>query len=218
MTDPQSSLFPKRIIVFIALLAIVLGVAVSVVLNQPPQRPELSEATFLFPAARPMPEFQLQTHRGEPFTEASLKGKWSFLFFGFSHCPDVCPTTLHLMSQAIRQLGEQASQTQFVFVTVDPERDSVARLAEYIPFFNPNIVGLTGEPQRVARFAAEMGVPYIKVEDPEFPTDYQMEHSAKVLLVNPDAGFHALISPPFSVDALIDDWRKMAAYDRALKP
>lgn len=209
MTASNHSAFQSKIWL-IALFAALCGVAVGFFWQTKPMPPQLSEATFLFPQSRPMPSFALLNHRGEAFTNQALQGKWSFLFFGYSHCPDICPTTLHTMNQVIQRLGEDARQTQFVLVTVDPERDTVERLAEYVPFFNPQIIGVTGQPEQVRELAQNLGVPFMKVENPDAPADYKMDHSARIFLVNPNGAYHALISPPFQVDQLVSDWRKMA--------
>lgn len=194
------------------MVAITAGVASWFFLNEPVPRPELSKNIFHFPATRLVPEFELADHQGAVFDVESLRGKWSFLFFGYTHCPDICPTTLHSMAQIIDRLGEDAQKTQFVFISVDPERDTVERLAEYLPFFHPDIVGLTGTPAQVEQFAKAMWVPYMRVENPESPADYAMDHSASVLLIDPHARYHAIISPPYTVDGLIQNWRDMATF------
>lgn len=204
-------MLPSIIVVF-PMIAVVAGVSLSMMLNKPAPRPELSESVFYFPATRAVPEFQLTDHNGAVFDVDALKGKWSFLFFGYTHCPDICPTTLHSMAQMIQALGEDAAKTQFVFISVDPERDTVERLASYIPFFSPHILGVTGTPEKLEAFAQGMWVPFLRVENPESPEDYVMDHSTSILVIDPHARYHAIVSPPYTVDGVVENWRKMSTY------
>ena len=122
-------------------------------------------------------DFALTDHTGKPRTLADYKGKVVVMFFGFTQCPDVCPTTMAEMSAVMKELGPQAEQVQVLFVTVDPERDTKELLAEYVPAFDKRFVGLYGTPEQTAAVAKEFKVFYAKVEG-KTPGSYSIDHTA----------------------------------------
>lgn len=126
-------------------------------------------------------KFSLVDHHGKPVTEADYRGKWQLVFFGYTHCPDVCPTTLTVVAELMDRLGDQAKAIQPLFVSVDPERDTPATLAEYVDAFHPSIIGLSGTPEQVKDAARSFKVFYAKVGDTE---DYSMDHSAYLYVMN----------------------------------
>lgn len=141
-------------------------------------------------------EFELSSHRGGTFTKADLVGKWTLIFFGFTHCPDICPSTLATLNKVVNAMTEKEKQeVQVVLLSVDPERDTVAKLAEYVPYFNPNFIGLTGNPHQIFSLATQMGVVYSKV--PLEGDDYTVDHSGNVVLINPMGDYHGFFRPPF---------------------
>ena len=121
--------------------------------------------------------FALNDHAGKPVTLESYKGKVVVLFFGFTHCPDVCPTTMAEMSAVMKELGPDADKVQVLFATLDPERDTKELLAQYVPGFDPRFVGLYGTPQQVAATAKEFKVFYQKVPG-KTPDSYTIDHTA----------------------------------------
>jgi len=121
--------------------------------------------------------FALNDHTGKPVTLASYKGKVVVLFFGFTHCPDVCPTTMAEMSGVMKELGAQSDQVQVLFATLDPERDTKELLAEYVPAFDKRFVGLYGTPEVIAKTAKEFKVFYQKVPGSS-PDNYTIDHTA----------------------------------------
>jgi protein SCO1 len=125
--------------------------------------------------------FSLVNHRGERVTHDTFKGKATAYFFGFTHCPEVCPTTLFEMTQHLKELGPDADRLNVVFVTVDPERDTPELLKTYLESFDPRIVALTGTPEELATAARAFRIAYHKV-----PTDggYTMEHTASVIMTD----------------------------------
>ncbi len=143
--------------------------------------------------------FALTDHHGTPVTEQDYRGKFVLISFGYTFCPDVCPTTLFNVSQTLDLLGEDAGRVQSLFVTVDPERDTVEVLAEYVANFHPGIVGLTGTMEQVRAVAEAYGVRYEKVASPEAGDDYLMNHSAAIDLMGPDGDY--LASFPYIVPA-----------------
>ena len=128
--------------------------------------------------------FTLVDRTGKTVTEASLKGKWSLIYFGYTFCPDVCPTSLSVMTQALDQLGPLADRVTPVFVTVDPERDTVQQLAAYHEHFHPSFVMLTGSTAQVKDAARAYRVYYRKAES-EASTEYLMDHSSITYLMDP---------------------------------
>ena len=122
-------------------------------------------------------DFALTDHTGKPRTLADYKGKVVVMFFGFTQCPDVCPTTMAEMSAVMKELGPQAGQVQVLFVTVDPERDTKELLSQYVPAFDKRFVGLYGTPEQTAATAKEFKVFYAKVEG-KTPGSYSIDHTA----------------------------------------
>jgi protein SCO1/2 len=135
--------------------------------------------------------FSLVNHRGERVTQETFKGKATAYFFGFTHCPDVCPTTLFEMTQYLEQLGPDADRLNLVFVTVDPERDTPELLRTYLESFDPRIVGLTGTREEVAAVAKEFRISYRKV--PTENGEYTMDHTASVIVTDAQGGYVTLI-------------------------
>ncbi len=121
--------------------------------------------------------FSLTDHNGKPRTLADFKGKVVVLFFGYTQCPDVCPTTMAEMAAAMKQLGAQADQVQVLFVTLDPERDTQALLAQYVPAFDPRFLGLRGDAAATAKVAKEFKVFYAK-QPGKTPGSYSIDHTA----------------------------------------
>lgn len=122
-------------------------------------------------------DFALTDHHGKPRTLADFRGKVVVMFFGYTQCPDVCPTTMAEMATVMRELGPQADQVQVLFVTVDPERDTQALLAQYVPAFDQRFLGLYGDAAATAKVAKEFKVFYAKVSGKE-PGSYSMDHTA----------------------------------------
>ncbi|MBB3021143.1 protein SCO1/2 [Microvirga lupini] len=131
--------------------------------------------------------FKLTSHEGKPFTEADLKGKPFVVFFGFTHCPEVCPTTLYDLTQDMAALGKDGENLQAAFITVDPERDTPELMKTYLSSFDPRIVGLTGTEEEIAAAARTYKIYYRKV-----PTDggYTMDHSATLFLMDSKGEFY----------------------------
>lgn len=132
--------------------------------------------------------FNLVDQHGKAVTEADFRGQYLLIYFGYTFCPDVCPTELQSMSQALDSLGDDAMKVTPVFVTVDPERDTVDQLAGYAGHFHPRLVALTGSVEQIAAAAKEYRVYYKKVVE-EGSSDYLMDHSSIVYLMGPDGRF-----------------------------
>lgn len=133
--------------------------------------------------------FQLTDQSGQTVTEQSLKGKPTLVFFGFTHCPDICPTSLFEMSEVLRAMGKDADRINTYFISVDPERDTAAIMKDYLSSFDPHLKGLTGSPDAVAKVIAGYRVYAKKVPTKE--GDYTMDHTALIYLMDKDGNFVA---------------------------
>ena len=170
----------------------------------PAEPPALQASTALFGAERALPEFALADHTGERFTPRELHEDWTLLFFGYTHCPDICPITLATMSasiDAIAALGDEAPR--MVFVSVDPERDTPRSLRDYVGAFRGDFLGVTGPHDELARLTRALGVVYAR--DGDGP-GYLVEHSAALLLVNPKGQLQAVFGPPHEPDTIARDF------------
>lgn len=136
--------------------------------------------------------FALTDHTGRPVTEANFAGRWQLVFFGFTNCPDVCPTTLAYMASVLDLLGDRADQVAPLFITVDPARDTVPVMAEYVAAFHPRLVGLTGTEAQIAETARNFLVFYERMDEPSAPDGYLMAHAGYIYLMNPEGRFEAV--------------------------
>ncbi len=134
------------------------------------------------------PRFLLQDTNGRSVTSEDFRGRFQLIAFGFTYCPDVCPTTLVEMAAILKQLGDLADRLQPIFITVDPERDSAKVLKTYTEFFDPRILGLTGSPALIRRAADNFKIRYAKVREPG-SENYVMDHSAGMILLGPDGQY-----------------------------
>ncbi len=134
--------------------------------------------------------FMLLDHYGKLITEKDMLGSYQLVYFGYTFCPDVCPTGLQVITQALNILGDKAERIQPYFVTIDPERDTVKVMRNYVSYFDPRLIGITGSKKMIDRMAAQFKVKYEKVtEDAPSPAMYLMDHSASVYLMGPDGRF-----------------------------
>lgn len=148
--------------------------------------------------------FTLTSHRGETITDQTFRGKVQLVFFGFTHCPDVCPTALYLVSDLLERLGPRAQDVKPIFITVDPERDTPDVLAGYVAAFHPSLVGLTGTPTQIAEAAQAFRAFYRKL--PREDGDYFMEHSGSIYVMDRNGAFRGTLdiheTPEIAFDKL----------------
>ena len=137
-------------------------------------------------------KFTLINHEGKTVTQEDYKGRWQLVFFGFTNCPDICPTTLAYMGSVLDQLGSDADQVAPLFVTVDPERDTPGVLKDYVANFHPRLIGLTGNKAQVAATAEAFKVYHEKLSNEDAPDGYIMAHAGHIYLMAPDGRFDAV--------------------------
>jgi protein SCO1/2 len=148
--------------------------------------------------------FSLTDHTGRRITEKDFAGKYTLMFFGYTSCPDLCPSELQVMSAALDKLGPAADRVRPVFVTIDPERDTVAVLKAYVANFHPRLVGLTGTPEEIAAIAKAWRVYYQRPKSEAGKSDYLMDHSTFLYLMGPDGTFVKHFEYGTNVEALAE--------------
>lgn len=163
---------------------------------------------YLLETPRRFSEFELIDHRGQPITKDTFKGKWTLIFFGFTHCPDICPTTMATAAKMYKDLGEEEQDSlQIMLLTVDPERDTQEKLAAYVPYFNPDFLGVTGNPYVILKLATELNITYTKV--PLENDDYTVDHSGNFVIINPRGDYHGFFRQPIEHGNLRVAWRSI---------
>jgi protein SCO1 len=168
--------------------------------------PQLTSGTW-FPQPRPIEDFALTDENSQPFTLASLKGRPTLVFFGFTHCPDVCPTTLAKLAQIAKTAS--IANLSVVLVSVDPARDKPEQLQAYVHAFDAHFKGVTGDQAQIDKISREFGVAVARVE--LSGGDYTMDHSAAVFLLDDQARRVAVFTPPFEIQPVADDLHSVAA-------
>lgn len=153
-------------------------------------------------------DLQLTDHQGRPRKLADFHGKAVMLFFGFTHCPDVCPTALSDMARVRAQLGAEGQRVQGLFVTVDPKRDTPQLLAQYVPAFDPSFLGLRGDENATAAAAAEFKV-FFAPQKPDARGNYTIDHSGAIFVFDPQGRLRLLMRPGMGVDAMAADIAKL---------
>jgi protein SCO1 len=198
-----------KVVAAIVIVAVATGMLLArAALQGDDPAPALTKAILLKPA-KPLPDFALIDQDSKAFDRARLERHWSLVFFGFTQCPDICPATLGLLSQAQRQLAElpAAQRPQVVLVTADPQRDSAAQLGPYVRFFNPEFIGVTGSAAAIQDLARALGV---SIATRPLPNgDYTVDHSTAIFLVDPKGALRALFTTPHSADVIADDYRRI---------
>ena len=205
--------FVLSLIILIALIAGVLGFYQFSSLPQP-------EHALYYKTPRAIQPVQLTNHKGESFTNQNFKGQWSWIFFGYTSCPDVCPTTLQELNFIYDDLT-QIAPNQVLLVSVDPQRDSQEKLAQYIGYFNSAFIALRAEHDVLYPFARNMGLMYAIVDNKDdnqtIEESYLVNHSASIVLVNPDGLIAAIFKPEQALgqipsiegDKLVSDFSKI---------
>ena len=159
----------------------------------------LPPALVTFPERRPLAEFILVDDDKGVFDLKSLESRWSFIFFGFMYCPDICPTTLYDLTHFKREIIAQGigeADIQFVFISVDPARDKAAQIQRYVQYFDPTFLGATGSIGQLTNLTRQLGAPF-RAEPETSDSVYQVTHSSAIYVVDPLGQYTGIISPPF---------------------
>jgi protein SCO1/2 len=195
-------MYPKNLLVFIVLaLALVAGIFVALRSDVPAE----PVAALVLPNPEPLPEFSLLDQDGNAIDRSVFTGQWDLVFFGFTHCPDICPTTLQLLATARDTLARQGHEPlpRIVLVSVDPERDTPEIIGQYVDYFGDGNLGITGSLEELSRLTTGLGIYFQKQATDD--DNYLVDHSAAVLVVDPEGRFSALFSGPHNVENFVHD-------------
>jgi protein SCO1/2 len=209
-TSGKSSVILRSGAVFAAILALATGYWLSdYLLGGRPEHAGMHATVLGEP--RDIQPFTLIDDTGKNFDNRSLKGRWTFMFFGYTHCPDVCPTTLSVLNSVAHKLETPENRVQFVFVSIDPERDPPEKLRQYVSSFNGTFIGATGTAETINTLTRQVGVIYTRAtersgSDNPGKDNYLIDHSASVLLFDPAGRFHAVFTPPLNATDMAGDF------------
>jgi protein SCO1 len=164
----------------------------------------------LFPQPRTLPAFALDGADGKTIDVQALAGRWTVVFLGFTHCPDICPTTLAQLAQAEKALADlpAGKQPRILFVSADPERDTPKATADYARYFSPNAIGATADLARLEPFARSLGMIFVKTDLGN--GDYTIDHSSSLALLDPNGAYAGVIRPPLDSAKIAADLRLLA--------
>jgi protein SCO1/2 len=171
------------------------------------ERIPTSLQSSLWPQPQALSAFSLIDQHRQPFGLDRLRGRWSFVFFGYTACPDACPTTMRSLKRLAQKLAEtppHGAAVQFLFVSVDPQRDNAEQLGRYVAYFNKDFIGLTGSDVEIAALARQLHVMYERSEEAQ--GGYQISHTAAVMLIDPQARLVAAFSRPHDTDAVVSQF------------
>lgn len=192
---------PKRLArIAVVLLAVCIAAWVFVI---PRLRPHVFHGVVMQSAA-PAPAIDLEATTGRLVSLDSFEGKLVVIYFGYTHCPDVCPATLSSLDRALDLIGNGADDVQVVMITVDPERDTVEFLADYMTYFDESFIGLTGPIEDVSRIATAYGV-YFAADEGDVETGYTVAHNASLMVIGRDGHLRLVLPPDLTADDIADD-------------
>jgi len=197
----QDSLLKKTGVVLFVSLAMSAGFWLASELKTPDDGNTQLQGTVLKPPRQiQVPELTKQD--GTPFTNEDLDGQWSLLFFGYTHCPDVCPTTMNVLAEAKKKSA--GNFPQVVFISVDPQRDTVDLLDGYVRYFDPEFIGVTGDEKMIQALTLQASVLYMKVPgDSANENDYLVDHSSSILMINPEGQLAAFLGAPHTPSGIL---------------
>ena len=205
----------------VLLCVLFVAVVLAMVVINATRAPSLSleemrdKGTIVLPRPRALAPFELIQHNGAPFTNADLEGRWSFVFFGFTNCPDVCPVAMSVLAEVQRLLAEAGDTTRLeqfnvVLVSVDPERDTAAALREYVGAFSERFTGVTGSVEAIAALGTQLNIAFMKVPSDTSPEGYVVDHTGNIVIVNPMGHYHGFIKLPHDPDNILLSYQSIA--------
>ena len=208
--DMNPDRFTVRIIVMavlVAFLSATAGVAFWKITRAKQQMPRTS--LIVLPEPRVIADFELLDQQSAPFSLASLEGNWSLIFFGFTHCPDVCPTALCELQQVKQKLEQEIGPDglipRIVFISVDPERDTPDKLQSYLSHFDPSFVGVTGKHEQLLPLTRQVGIAYRVEEHESGATQYSVDHSTGIMLTDPKGRLYGVFPAPHGAEDISSD-------------
>ena len=217
MQNKTKPKYTNAILIIVALLSLGLGYWFSQqyhIQSRDGSIPAGLEATVL-DKARPLSPFALQDHNGQAFTDQTLKGHWNFLFFGYTHCPDVCPIALKVMQDTWKQIPHDSADkaaARMFFISVDPDRDTPELLKQYVSYFDPSFIGVTGKADEIDKLTGQLGILYgFEDKDPKTGS-YNVNHSAQFVLIDPQGRLRAVISPPHDPATIASNFQSIRNY------
>jgi protein SCO1/2 len=191
-----------------AAFAVLVGVFAGMLVLAP-DNVDLKTGTLL-KTPKPVPAFVLDGSDGQPLTQANLLGHWTLVFAGYTYCPDVCPTTLIELKALRGKLGDDAGRLKVLFISIDPERDTPEKLDKYVHYFSPDFTAATAAPAVLEELGRNLGFVFTKVPGGT-PQAYLMDHSAALILMDPQGRVAGYFSPPFQIDAMAQDLAPLLA-------
>ena len=196
--------------IIVAFAAASAGFYISLKQSQQSQQRSNIEGLF-WPNPKQIVEFETIDQAGNIFGIEQLKGKWSFVFFGYTHCPDICPITMSVMAEAYKKISMTNNDTQIIFVTVDPMRDTTEILAQYVAYFNEKFIGLGGSLEQISSLTKQIGIAfyYDKTEETD---NYLVDHSASIFLFDPKARMVGKISPPHQAEQITQQFNRIKEF------
>ena len=203
----------KSTIALVAVLALTTGVVVAWAIKQ--SQPIKLEAGLWFgEQSRDLPEFELVNQDGASFTRDDLQGKWHLIFFGYTHCPDICPSSLQTMADMTAAIKDEdvSKALQVIFISVDPDRDKPEILKNYVQYFNPGFIGATGTVPNLDNLTRTIGISYFLNRESADQVSYEVAHSAAFVLVNPSAQYAGLFSAPHDSQIMARDITKLVEH------
>lgn len=196
--------------VFVTLVGLIVGAATALaVFPQARERLLPSSSVKVVGQALVGGPFALTDHTGKRVTDQDFRGRYMLVFFGFTFCPDVCPSALQVVSAALDKLGSKADRFVPILVSVDPERDTPAQLASYVQSFHPRLVGLTGSPAEVDAVVKAYRVYVRKVPDPKSSAGYSIDHTSLIYVMGPDGAYRTHFAHTTNVDAMAERLAKL---------
>lgn len=204
--SPQRKFFLFGIWILVAILALSFWYTRTPSLSAPPEL-----MGVLRPEPKPLVTFELTDQNGKPFTIERLQGKWTFTFFGYTNCPDVCPATMSVLTKIDNELSANHENLQVLFVSVDPERDTPEHLFEYMSYFNKKFTAITGAKKEIDNLAQQYSAGYIK--EPETTAgNYLVNHTSAIFLTDPQARLVAAFSQPHNPKTIVEQYVKIRKY------
>ena len=207
-------MFPRQMSAAVSAMLVMLAIAALTggvwLLSQGDEyKPVTIRTATVLPERRALPEFELRDHNGAPFTRTSLEGRTSLVFFGFTHCPDICPATLQQLVMARDRLAATSGDSinslpEIVLISVDPARDTPEALGRYVEYFGEGITGATARPEDLLVLTSALGIFFEPVPTGD-GSDYTVNHSTAVLVIDPQARLQAIFSAPHAIETFVQD-------------